>query len=162
MRIITIVLLGLLCSIYSFSQSINYSSLKPVEIVAESKSAGSPFEETFLFHPSEKKKSLADKDVLDYNTFVLDVEALQKVVFTAPQSLTLDIPRQQKKALQLELVQVNPFDGNFLQLLWDFGKFLPKIRSVFNNHSFSKRSERESSCFVVPRLFSCSAQPTAS
>lgn len=113
MRVITMILLGLLCSIYSFSQSFNYSSLKPAEIVAESKSAGNNFEETSLFQPSSQKKSFINKDVLEYSLLELDLENLQKTAYEAPQSLTLNLPRPQKKSLELELVRVNPFDGQF-------------------------------------------------
>lgn len=114
MRVITMVLLGLLCSLYSFSQSNDFSSLKPAELIAESKNAGNTFEEISFFHPTLKKKTLVNKDVTDYSLLELDIEQLQKIAYEAPQNFTLNIPREQKNALELELIQVNPFDGQFI------------------------------------------------
>jgi hypothetical protein len=113
MRSLVLFLLGMTLACASIAQT-QYTSLKPAEMIQESKSAGKNFMKTALFERATEKKTV-DGTLSEYESLTLDIEKLQQLVSGAPQQLNFKLPSNQtnESELDLELVQVNIFDGNF-------------------------------------------------
>lgn len=111
MRSLVLFLLGMTLAWTGIAQSV-YTSLKPAEMIEESKNAGDQFIETALFQQSTSRKNVQGA-ISKFTSLTLDVEKLQSLNFQKENQLNFKIPSTQRGELELELVRVDIFDGNF-------------------------------------------------
>lgn len=111
MRSLILFLLGMTLAWTSIAQSV-YTSLKPAEMILESKNEGKTFKAASLFEPAAKQKTV-NGALSKYESLTLDIEKLQRLAFEAPEQMSFIIPAGQRNSIELELVQVDLFDGQF-------------------------------------------------
>lgn len=112
-KISLLVALATLMTFIGFSQS---DSQKPTELVAQSKTSSSTFQNVDLFKidmSTSKAAAGIENNIEDYNLFDIDNENLQKILRDAPATLTLEIPVNFKNSFEIELVAVDIFSYDF-------------------------------------------------
>jgi len=90
------------------------NGIRPVELVASARSAGQDFQTNSLFQPAEARSPIIEGGLEHYQVLELDPQALQSLRLQQPMQFSLPLPAGfRANALQLDLVQVDLFGGEF-------------------------------------------------
>lgn len=91
--------------------------LRPSELITEGKAIGEKFETISLFQLNLEKSDQVlelDKAVSEYDVLTLDLNQVQQLLATKPQSLSLTLPAEAKSATTLELIKVDLLTDDFI------------------------------------------------
>ncbi len=110
--VFTCLLLGLACLAIAQTSS----PIAPAELIARQKAGGKAFVPVSLFsapEPGQARNHRVPENIRDFQALTLDEEQLQKLLFEAPEQLTLTLPGQSRSSLEVELVKVSPLTSDF-------------------------------------------------